>query len=126
MAGVDQIVGIVTPFQRDRASDIAHGDGARLTESLIRQVAGTEPGELPWRTSFGAGLGRLRHNNNDDVTGELARIRTRDELARWVPDVEITGVTVRRQDTALFIGAKYKAPTIAEGVATVEVQPVQG
>ena len=83
--------GLLTPFQRDRKRDFASGEGDDLLASKVEQVLATEgstlrsTGELPWRTAFGTPLGVLRHQRNEVVLGELARVYIRDALARWVP-----------------------------------------
>ncbi|WP_249344428.1 GPW/gp25 family protein [Corallococcus exiguus] len=68
-----------------------------LTESATPHSTG----ELPWRTSFGAGLSRLRHQRNDTVLAELARVYVRDALVRWLPGVQLVQVRVE-QDAALL------------------------
>ena len=51
-----------------------------LLRSKVEQALMTEGnsphsvGELPWRTNFGAGLSLLRHQRNDEVLRELARV----------------------------------------------------
>ncbi|WP_426747441.1 GPW/gp25 family protein [Myxococcus faecalis] len=95
---------LLIPFRRDRKRDFAAGAGAELLASKVRQVLLTEgatphsTGELPWRTSFGAGLSRLRHQRNDTVLAELARVYVRDALARWLPGVQIVQVTVEQDE----------------------------
>ncbi|RJS13441.1 hypothetical protein DRW03_36065 [Corallococcus sp. H22C18031201] len=97
---------LLVPFRRDKKRDFASGTGAELLASKVRQVLLTEgatphsSGELPWRTSFGAGLARLRHQRNDAVLAELARVYIRDALARWLPGVQLVEVRVE-QDSAL-------------------------
>jgi phage baseplate assembly protein W len=87
------------PFQRD-ASDFARVSGADLLLAQAEQVLGTEAdspkgsGELPWRTAFGSVLYLLRHRPNDASLVELARVHSRDALARWAPDVLVTACTV--------------------------------
>ncbi|MDC0714234.1 hypothetical protein POL68_37580 [Stigmatella sp. ncwal1] len=92
---------LLVPFRRDRKRDFAAGTEAELLASKVRQVLLTEgatphsTGELPWRTSFGAGLSRLRHQRNDTVLAELARVYVRDALARWLPGVQLVRVAVQ-------------------------------
>lgn len=98
---------LLVPFRRDRKRDFAAGTEAQLLASKVRQLLLTEgatphsTGELPWRTSFGAGLSRLRHQRNDSVLAELARVYIRDALSRWLPGVQIVQVRVE-QDAALL------------------------
>jgi hypothetical protein len=87
---------LANPFRR-AARDLATSSGPALLLSKAAQVLGTEAdspsgaGELPWRTAFGSTLHLLRHRPNDDVLGELARIRARDALAQWLPSARVTG-----------------------------------
>lgn len=89
------LTNLLTPFRRDRKADFAFGSGPSLLRSKILQVLLTEgdtpqgSGELPWRTAFGSGLHLLRHRNNDAVLAQLARVRVRDALRRWLPDVPV-------------------------------------
>ncbi len=91
---------LLIPFRRDRKRDFACGDGQELLASKVRQVLLTEgaiaggSGELPWRTSFGAALPLLRHQNASPATAELARVYVRQALARWMPEVEAVEVEV--------------------------------
>ncbi|WP_375743656.1 GPW/gp25 family protein [Corallococcus interemptor] len=100
---------LLVPFRRDKKRDFASGTGAELIASKVRQVLLTEgatphsTGELPWRTSFGAGLSRLRHQRNDMVLAELARVCVRDALARWLPDVQLVHVGVEQDSAGLTL-----------------------
>ncbi len=86
---------LLIPFRRDRKRDLATGEGKTLLASKVRQVLLTDgatpksSGELAWRTNFGAGLGLLRHRSNDAVLAELIRVRVRDALSRWLPEISI-------------------------------------
>ena len=89
---------ILIPFRRDGKGDFASGVGDDLLASKIREVLLTRPGELPWRTAFGAELDALRHQRNDAVLEELARVRVREALQRWVPGVtEEVDVTAQNE-----------------------------
>ena len=101
------MAGLLTPFQRDQATDFAFGTGPVLLASKVRQVLGTSPGELPWRTSFGAGLAELRHRSNDAVLAELARVRSRDALQTWIRGIAVTKVEPERDDTTLTLRIHY-------------------
>jgi phage baseplate assembly protein W len=76
-------------------------------------MAGSEftQGELPWRTEFGSLLHLLRHQRNDAVLQELARVYVVDALKRWEPRVVITSVEVTRErqdsENVLAIRLRY-------------------
>jgi len=107
--------GLLAPFQRDRKRDFASGEGDDLLASKVEQVLSTEGstlrsvGELPWRTAFGTPLGVLRHQRNEVVLGELARVYIRDALARWVPEVTLVAVEVQREEGELRLQVRFRA-----------------
>jgi phage gp46-like protein len=120
--------GLLTPFRRDRKRDFASGSGAELLRSKVLQALMTEgatprsSGELPWRTSFGAGLHLLRHQRNDEVLAELARVYVRDALARWVPSARLVALQVTRDGASLVLRLRVRdKATGAEAAA--EVRP---
>jgi phage baseplate assembly protein W len=123
----DTATNILIPFRRDKKRDFASGTGVDLLRSKVIQALMTEgataqsQGELPWRTAFGAGLQRLRHQRNDAALSELARVYARDALRRWVPEAEITELNVNRNDANLSVRLRVrdKANNI-EAVVEVE------
>ncbi|MBU8900975.1 GPW/gp25 family protein [Corallococcus sp. M34] len=105
---------LLVPFRRDKKRDFAAGTGAELLASKVRQVLLTEgatphsAGELPWRTRFGAGLARLRHQRNDAVLAELARVYVRDALARWLPGAHLVEVRVEQDAATLTLRVRVR------------------
>ena len=100
---------LLIPFRRDRKRDLATGEAEALLASKVRQVLLTEgstprsSGELPWRTSFGAGLGLARHRPNDAVLAELTRVQVRDALRRWLPAVVVVEVAVTASASTMSV-----------------------
>lgn len=100
-------VGLVLPFQRDGRGDFAHAYDEKLYASemeMILTTQGDSPasiGELPWRTSFGAGLHRLRFMPNSVATRELARTMIQKSLKRWMPEVIVRNVGAQRSGNTL-------------------------
>src|ERR1041384_6618108 len=96
--------GLVRPFRRDGRADFLAAGGEAVIRSAVGQILGTggasegKPGELPWRTDFGSLLHRLRHQRNDSVLQELARVYVVDALKRWEPRIIVTAVTVQREE----------------------------
>jgi phage baseplate assembly protein W len=94
--------GLLRPFQRDGRADFVAAGGEALIRSAVGQILGTvgaseiTPGEVPWRTDFGSLLFRLRHQKNDAVVQELARVYVVEALKRWEPRIIVTDVTVGR------------------------------
>jgi phage baseplate assembly protein W len=110
--------GLLRPFRRDRKADFAAGSGEAFIRSAVGQILGTmaasefTPGELPWRTEFGSGLHLLRHQKNDALLLELARIHVVDALKRWEPRIRITSVQITREwdrgENVLAIRLRYR------------------
>jgi phage baseplate assembly protein W len=109
--------GLLRPFRRDRKQDFAADAGETLIRSAVGQVLGTmaasdfTQGELPWNSSFGSLLHLLRHQKNDAVLQELARVHVVDALKRWEPRVRVTSVQVSRErqdgENVLAIRVRY-------------------
>jgi phage baseplate assembly protein W len=95
--------GLLRPLRRDQKADFAAAGGEQLIRSAVGQILGTigssdaTPGELPWRTEFGSLLHRLRHQKNDSVLQELARVHVVDALKRWEPRIVVTAMEVGRE-----------------------------
>ena len=113
--------GLIAPMHRGPVDFVA-ASGAELFSSKLRHVLLTEPGELPWRTAFGAGLSRLRHQNNDAVLAEIARASVRRALATWMPSAELRAVETPSMEGALVIAVSAKERT-TQVVANTEVVP---
>ncbi len=105
--------GLLIPLRRVGA-DFANGDGDAQLRSQVVQLLATAPGELPWRPSFGCGLRLLKHQNNDTVLGELARVRIRDGFARWLPEVQLAAVEVQRNDTSVQLRVRWRHRGVAD------------
>jgi len=106
--------GLLAPFRRDKKRDFASGSGpdllrAKVLQALLTEGAGPRSsGELPWRTSFGAGLHLLRHQRNDEVLAALARVYVRDALARWVPSAQLVALEVSRNEASLLLRLRVR------------------
>ncbi len=113
--------GLIAPLHRGPVDFVA-ASGAELFSSKLRHVLLTESGELPWRTAFGAGLSRLRHQNNDAVLGEIAKASVRRALATWMPSAELQSVQTSSQEGALLVtvAARDRATQM---LANTEVVP---
>lgn len=113
---------LLVPFERDRVRDFSSGTGYELRLAKVLQVLLTEgdtpqgSGEMPWRTAFGSGLHLLRHRNADAVLAELARVRARDALRRWVPSISLR-VEAWAEENALVVRARTGDQTFEARVA---------
>lgn len=109
--------GLVRPFRRDRKQDFAFAEGEELVRSSVGQILGTlaatdfTQGEIPWRPELGSALHLLRHQKNDAVLQELARVHVADALKRWEPRVQLTSVQVTRErdrgENVLAVRVRY-------------------
>lgn len=105
--------GLVHPFRRDHRNDFVAAGDAQLVRASIAQILGTlgggddGAGELPWRTEFGSQLYLLRHQKNDAVLSELARVYIVDALARWEPRVVVRSAKVTREANVLTSYLRY-------------------
>jgi len=109
--------GLLRPFRRDGKSDFAAAGGEQLVRSSVGQILGTRAesevseGELPWRPEFGSKLYLLRHQKNDAVLQELARVYVVDALQRWEPRVRVKTVQASRErqegEDALVVTVRY-------------------
>lgn len=117
--------GPLRPFRRDLRSDFVADGGEAAVQSAVGQILGTvgaspsTDGELPWRPELGSLLTRLRHQKNDAVLQELARVYVVEALQRWEPRVIVSAVSVARtmQDGAnvLVIRLRYDIVANAPG-----------
>lgn len=113
---------LLAPFRRDRKRDFASGSGAELVRSKVLQVLMTDgdtpqtSGELPWRTAFGSGLHLLRHERNDEVLAQLARVRVRDALRRWLPELGPIRVDVSSKDNELIVRVHLEGEVVTASI----------
>ena len=100
------------------------GEKFLVMSDWARQVLLTEgstprsSGELPWRTSFGAGLGLARHRPNDAVLAELTRVQVRDALRRWLPAVVVVEVEVTASASTLSVRVQVQEGGTVAAVTT--------
>ena len=74
-------------------------------------------GELPWRTAFGAGLARLRHQRNEAALAELARVYIRDALRRWAHEAEVADIKITQDDAGLNIAVRVRKKTTGTDIS---------
>ena len=101
---------LLVPFRRDKKRDFASGSGpdllrAKVLQALLTEGAGPRSsGELPWRTSFGAGLHLLRHQRNDDA------LRAIDTYCDLIAASVLDGLQAEMSAAGIDVGALEKAP----------------
>ncbi len=107
--------GIVRAFRRVPRGDFATDSGIPLVLSDIGQLFGTQIGTLPWRPDFGIDLEPLRHKNNTEVLGEVARVRVDAGLRKWEPRAQLLSLVVTKPkanvlelDMNVLIGGKSR------------------
>lgn len=65
-----------------------------------------QPGELDWDTRRGSLLHRALHLPLGPATTELVRVYVSEAVARQLPGVRVTDVTVQESNTGLLRGAR--------------------
>jgi uncharacterized protein len=113
--------GVLRPFRRDQKADFAAAAGEQLIRSAVGQILGTvgssdfTQGELPWRTEFGSLLHVLRHQRNDNILSDLARVYVVDALKRWEPRIVVHAVQTTREqhDGANVLAIRVRYDIIA-------------
>ncbi len=116
---------LLIPFRRDKKRDFASGTAEELLASKVRQALLTEgatprsSGELPWRTSFGAGLALLRHQRNDAALKELARVYVRNALKRWVPGAKLVSLSVEQDGAAITLRVRVRERDVTTSAEVV-------
>ena len=98
------------PFRRTGSDFETASRQALLTQKVLHVLL--SEGEMPWRTAFRAALDQLRHRRTDAVTIELVRVRVRDALARWLPDVELLHVEVTAEGNLLSLVVGVREGTV--------------
>lgn len=99
--------GVLFPFRRDGASDLANGGGIALVRASVHQILNTRAatpttaGEIPWRGSFGSRIHLLKHKKNTTTLQALAEAYVSEALQRWEPRVLLRSVTVIRETTSV-------------------------
>jgi hypothetical protein len=121
------VSGVLIPFRRDRKRDFASGEGEELLASKVEQLLATEgasarsSGELPWRTAFGTPLQLLRHQRNDAILAELARVYVRDALRKWLPEAQILELGVVRDGSTVTIRLRYRASAASAATRALSI-----
>lgn len=103
--------GLIIPFRRE-GGDFASGKGSVLLRSMIRQVLMTSKGRLRWDLDFGCNLERYRHKGITTVMVSEIQADVVDSLLRYVPNIEVTNVTVsqdRETGNKLIVRVSWRA-----------------
>ena len=98
------------PNGRTRTTDLP--DHVR---DLVEQVLFTAPGERVNRPDFGSGLLGLLFEPNSEALAAATRARVEGALHQWLSEViQLEGVAVRTQDSALEVTVRYVLRSTAE------------
>lgn len=94
-------------FGRELALGVGHRafvDPDVALADRVEMLLSTRPGDLVWLPGYGCDLEPLTGEGATDFVLELARMRIREAIERWLPDVEIQSldVTVERVHTPGF------------------------
>ena len=120
-------------FKSDEIAGVIREEIARYHHELdvsdVGQVLGTRAassfteGELPWRPDFGSLLHQLKHQQNNEILGELARVHVIDALRRWDDRIEVTNVFLERSirtPNRLLISVEFNVVDINSGTPIQE------
>jgi phage baseplate assembly protein W len=99
---------VAFPLAFDGRGRTALADLDRHVSDMIEQVLFTAPGERVMRPTFGSGLLQLPFQPNGETLATTTEFLVRGSLQQWLGDViDITAVTVVRDDAALRISVSY-------------------
>lgn len=91
--------GIRFPMTIDASGSIAFADAAESTDSSIRVILSTAPGERVMRAGFGCRIWDLLFEPVNANTLGLMAEAVRQALAQWEPRVDVEDVNVVPDDT---------------------------
>lgn len=97
-------IGLTLPIQKGDSGFFEQSfDTFTQTKSNIVNLLRTQPGERRMQPTFGSRLWTLNFEQNVDAIGQIAERIIREDIARWVPGVEVTKVdilTLKNDQTA--------------------------
>lgn len=117
--------GLVRPIQRAGGNDFVAAGGERLIRSAIGQILGTKPGDLRWRPSFGCDLERFRHANMDEGLLALVRAAVAGALRIYEPRIQLTNVTLNKDDTKLLIMVTWQVIDVNTATNQTLLGPIE-
>lgn len=95
--------GLASPLRFQAGAGFATVEGEELIRAAMRQILGTEPGELPWRPDFGVALRSRLHKNLDEATRALIAHDIAVAIRKWEPRVEILETKFVTEGTAVHV-----------------------
>ena len=106
--------GIKIPLQSDGTGNFAVVEGTDLLFSRIRLLLSADSatdrtvGEVPFDTTFGNTLRRLRMMRNTTALAEAARREIERVLAKWVPEAAIDTIRPSIEGTRLSLLVTFR------------------
>lgn len=94
--------GLITPLRRSGGNDFVVSSGVPLVRSCIRQIVGTNRGELRWRPAFGVTLQKYKNKINNPDLEDLVSNDITDAITQFEPRVTLSAVTTRRAGNQLI------------------------
>ena len=100
-------VGISLPFNGEAVFNSTFTTQEQMKSNMLNVLL-TEPGERVFKPNFGVGLRTYLFENFTDV--EELNERIRNQVERYVPQVELTNVTVNKEPNShnLNVGVFYR------------------
>jgi len=88
-------LGLVLPLQKgDRGYFDQSFDTFTQTKTNIINLLRTQPGERRMQPTFGSRLWSLNFEQNVDAIGPIAERIVREDIARWIPGVDVVQVDI--------------------------------
>ncbi len=114
---------IAFPFRIDPGGQSARADPNRHLRDLIEQILLTAPGERVMRPGFGTGLAALVFAPIGSAMAAALESSVQAALQQELGTrAEITGVSVRAEDSTLSVEIRYRAGGVEDRLE-LEVQP---
>lgn len=112
---------VAAPLRRLAGGDYQIQDGEPLIRAALQQIIGTEPGELPWRPSFGTALRSRLHRSMDGGFRAMLGMDVQQAIARWESRVQLTKINVGGSDTTVLVQLAWTISTrLAAGLYATE------
>lgn len=93
--------GLIIPLTRLGGNDFVVSSGVQLVRSTIRQIIGTERGELRWRPGFGVTLTKYKNKINNDALESIVADNIESSIIQFEPRVNVISVSVTRTNNLL-------------------------
>lgn len=99
--------GLLQPIQRIGASDFKNAAGIPLVREAVKQIIGTNRGEIRWRPTFGVRIAKYKNKPNTDERAQLLGDELMGAIKQNEPRISTLDVTVNNQDNKLIANISW-------------------